>query len=307
MDWDNEYWSAGKLLLTSEYVVIDGAEALAIPSRFGQGLKVKHNDTGEVHWVSKTNENKVWLEVKLDANTLEVISSSDNDKGKKLSEILKAAKSLTTTSPTSGAIIETQLDFPQDWGLGSSSTLLCNIAKWLDIDAFALHFSVSKGSGYDIACGLSDQPITYQVNDQKASYQPVIFDSDFKENIYFIHLNQKQFSDQEVARYSELKSELDLPEATKIFTQLTHQMIEAQTLAEFESLIREHENLMSHILQRETIKESLFQMYAGGVIKSLGAWGGDFVMVTAKSRQDLDYFRHKGYCTIISFKDMIKQ
>ena len=76
-------------------------------------------------------------------------------------------------------------------------------------------------------------------------------------------------------------------------------------MSTFENLLVEHENLMSHVLQRDTIKESLFQMYAGGVIKSLGAWGGDFVMVTAKTPEDLNYFKEKGFKTILPWNEMI--
>lgn len=305
MDWDNSYWSAGKLLLTSEYLVIDGAEALAIPCRFGQDLKIKKTDTGEIQWLSKTNEGDIWLEVKLDATSLEIKTCNDQPKAKRLAEILSVAKELSDIFPTSGAVVETKLDFPQNWGLGSSSTLLCNIAKWLNIDAFQLHFAVTNGSGYDIACGLSDQPLLYEVKERSPEYRAIEFDPVFKENIYFIHLNQKQFSDKEVARYSELKQEIDLIDVCSSFTELTSKIIASSNLEDFETLVIKHENLMSYILQRETIRESLFQIYAGGVIKSLGAWGGDFVMVTARSRSDLDYFRHKGYCTIISYSDMI--
>ena len=35
------FYSNGKLLLTGEYVVLDGAKALAVPTRFGQNLIVK--------------------------------------------------------------------------------------------------------------------------------------------------------------------------------------------------------------------------------------------------------------------------
>lgn len=303
MDWDKTYWSAGKLLLTSEYVVIDGAEALAIPSRFGQSLKVNHNHSEVINWVSKTNEDQIWLSVEMDTRSLCILNSSDESKAERLCEILHAAKSMSSDFPVTGAAIETNLDFPQNWGLGSSSTLLCNIANWLNIDPFELHFAVSNGSGYDIACGISKTPLLYQVKDKNPKFRNVEFHPEFAENIFFIHLNRKQFSDQEVARYSELKTDIDLSEVTNTFSDLTQQILNATSLQEFEELIVEHENLMSHILQRETIRESLFQLYSGGVIKSLGAWGGDFVMVTARDKKDLEYFSNKGYDTIISFKD----
>ena len=51
-----------------------------------------------------------------------------------------------------------------------------------------------------------------------------------------------------------------------------------------------------------TIKEELFPDYNGS-IKSLGGWGGDFVMVTARENT-LTYFNEKGYDTILSYSEM---
>ena len=60
---------------------------------------------------------------------------------------------------------------------------------------------------------------------------------------------------------------------------------------------------MSNILELQTIKESLFPDF-DGVIKSLGAWGGDFVLVIARENPT-DYFKEKGFETIVSYQDMI--
>ena len=60
---------------------------------------------------------------------------------------------------------------------------------------------------------------------------------------------------------------------------------------------------MSIILETQTIKESLFPDF-NGVIKSLGAWGGDFVMAIATENPS-DYFILKGYQTIIPYDEMI--
>jgi hypothetical protein len=67
--------------------------------------------------------------------------------------------------------------------------------------------------------------------------------------------------------------------------------------------LEEHEAEMSNILEMQTIKESLFPDF-NGVIKSLGAWGGDFVMVIAKENPS-DYFKERGFKTIVSYTDMI--
>ncbi len=46
------FYSRGKLLLTGEYVVLDGALALALPTKFGQSLKVQPIDSQNIFWKS---------------------------------------------------------------------------------------------------------------------------------------------------------------------------------------------------------------------------------------------------------------
>ena len=42
-----EFYSNGKLLITGEYLVLDGAKAFALPTKFGQNLIVeKGNNQG---------------------------------------------------------------------------------------------------------------------------------------------------------------------------------------------------------------------------------------------------------------------
>lgn len=266
---------------------------------------MKETDTGRIEWTANNSNGKPWLEVTMDSSSLSVITSNDPFKAEKLSMILQAAQSMSKSFPKNGAIIETQLDFPNEWGLGSSSTLLCNISKWLSIDAFSLHFKVSNGSGYDIAVGMKSTPLIYAVKNQSPVIEKVRFLPDFREHIYFVYLNQKQISDQEVAAYNELKRELSLNAVAASFSRLTASLLETKSLEQFEQQLSHHENMMSHILQRDTVKESLFQMYQGGIVKSLGAWGGDFVMITAQSEGDLNYFIDKGYTTILKFDELI--
>ena len=47
-----EFYSNGKLLVTGEYVVLDGALALAIPTKFGQTMKVAPTTGNVIHWKS---------------------------------------------------------------------------------------------------------------------------------------------------------------------------------------------------------------------------------------------------------------
>ena len=49
--------SNGKLLLTGEYLVLDGAKALAVPTIFGQSLSLELIDEAKIIW-SSFDENK---------------------------------------------------------------------------------------------------------------------------------------------------------------------------------------------------------------------------------------------------------
>ena len=50
------FYSNGKLLLTGEYVVLDGANALAVPTKYGQNLVVEIINKPYIIWKS-FNEN----------------------------------------------------------------------------------------------------------------------------------------------------------------------------------------------------------------------------------------------------------
>ena len=50
---------------------------------------------------------------------------------------------------------------------------------------------------------------------------------------------------------------------------------------EFDALVREHERVISESLKMQRVKDKFFSDYWGEV-KSLGAWGGDFVLVTSR-------------------------
>ena len=54
---------------------------------------------------------------------------------------------------------------------------------------------------------------------------------------------------------------------------------------------------------QKPIKQKLFSDFPGG-IKSLGAWGGDFILATG-TKETMEYFKEKGYATVISFQDMV--
>jgi len=186
--------------------------------------------------------------------------------------------------------------------LGTSSTLINNIAQWLEIDAFVLLNNSFGGSGYDIACAQNDCAILYHLENGNPIVEKVTFEPEFIENLYFVYLDKKQSSKTAIASYNNKKQE-DLAENIIKIDLLTQEVLHSKTLQEFALPLEEHEAQMSNILKMHTIKESLFPDF-NGTIKSLGAWGGDFVLVIAKEIPT-DYFKERGFKTIVSYKDLI--
>ena len=56
------FYSNGKLLITGEYVVLDGAKALALPTKFGQSLVVKQGPKNQIKWTSFDSDKSIWFE-----------------------------------------------------------------------------------------------------------------------------------------------------------------------------------------------------------------------------------------------------
>jgi mevalonate kinase len=45
-----KFYSNGKFLITGEYLILDGAKSLAVPTKFGQELKIDSNDSKFIEW-----------------------------------------------------------------------------------------------------------------------------------------------------------------------------------------------------------------------------------------------------------------
>lgn len=299
------FYSNGKLLITGEYVVLDGAKALALPTKYGQSLIIEEGQNKTIHWKSFDADGSIWFEAEIPFSAIMEKEKFDADDTIKntLIEILHEAYLLTPhfILESEGYSIQTTLTFPKFWGLGTSSTLINNIAQWLAIDAYTLLKSSFGGSGYDIACAQNDSPIVYQLINEKPVAKPVAFHPDFSDKIHFVYLNKKQSSKTAIANY--YKKQGNITKLIPKINQITEAVIEADGPKEFAQELQKHEIELSNFLEMQTVKEALFDDF-DGVIKSLGAWGGDFVLVISKQDPTL-YFNGRGYKTVIPYKEMI--
>ncbi|MFT7251669.1 MAG: mevalonate kinase [Flavobacterium sp.] len=298
------YYSNGKLLLTGEYLVLNGAKSLAVPTKFGQDLEVIPSLGRKIIWKSYDADGSIWFE---DVISFEAIiaknSFIENEIKNTLVEILHHAYLLNPDfiENSEGYSIETKLTFPRLWGLGTSSTLINNIGQWLDIDAFELLKNSFGGSGYDIACAQTNQAIIYHLENDKPFFETVSFNPEFKEHIYFVYLNKKQSSKSAINNY--LNKQFSLDKVKTKIDKITAFVTETNDVSAFMVALDKHEILMSDVLEQLTVKESFFPDF-NGTVKSLGAWGGDFVMVVSKENPLL-YFAEKGYDTILKYEEMI--
>jgi mevalonate kinase len=301
------FYSNGKLLITGEYLVLDGAKAFALPTKFGQDLVVENGSSHEIQWKSYNFDEQLWYE---DVITFtEIINNVDSQIETVKSTLINILHEAYLLNPdfinnSEGYKISTHLTFPKNWGLGTSSTLLNNIAQWTKIDAFALLKNSFGGSGYDIACAQNNTPILYRLEQNLPIVEITDFNPDFTPNIHFVYLNKKQNSKTAIRAYYNNKNQ-NLAHNILDNNKITDAILNAKTLKEFAFNVEKHEIHLSAILEIKTIKEVAFPDF-NGVVKSLGAWGGDFVMVISKE-DPKDYFASKGYETILSYDEMILQ
>lgn len=305
------YYGHGKLLLSGEYFVMDGAQSLALPTTVGQSMRVKYRPSYQptLNWKSFDHSGKVWFESDYEFWHFQPIKVQENNPTQaQLSQVLNAVRAQNPhfLRDDVDVFVETKIEFPLEWGLGSSSTFLYNVAQWAYVSPFELLKKTIGGSGYDIACAQAMGPILFRKEDGKPQWETVSFNPGFKENLYFVYLGQKQNSSREVLKYKERM----IPGKEQIVNDLsllTREMLSARELQTFNKVIRTHEDIIAKALGYEKIRDLYFSDYWGEV-KSLGAWGGDFALVTSDRTpaETRDYFSEKGFSTLIPFGEIVR-
>jgi len=296
----------GKLLISAEYMVLYGSRALAVPLKKGQRLQTIRSEDRKLFAWNAYYEDDPWFSADFNPSTLGVVATTDQEKAGYLQTLLKACIQLDPAfqSELFDWDVETRLDFSPDWGLGSSATLTALVAEWADVNPLDLHFMVSEGSGFDVACAITDSAIIYSLLDDGPHYQPVLFNPPFADQLYFVWLGSKQPTAKHV---EEMAGQLSPdPEKIGYFSNLTRGMLEAGELYDFRILMEEHESKVSELISLDRVSETRFPGLLGSV-KSLGAWGGDFVMIATEQDPDAlyNYLDNLGFTTRFRYKDLI--
>lgn len=300
-------YAHGKLLLAGEYFVLDGATALAVPTNFGQGFDFSHktNNKFELIWSSFDHEHKKWFEGHFSTPDFCITGLSSFSLAASLRKIFLAAQTLGATFPKGTISIQSHLEFPREWGLGTSSTLVFAIADWLKINPYLLLANTFGGSGYDIACANNSTPILYQLKSKKPTWISTSFATPFQEKIGFVFLNRKQNSREGISTYR--KKEKASPQTIQAVSHLAKALTTQRQLGQFMEILDQLEEITGQHLGIPPIQQAQFSNFDGS-IKSLGAWGGDFIMAVSPKGRDYikDYFAKKGFSTFLDYKAMIK-
>jgi len=237
---------------------------------------------------------------------MNVLETSDETIAQKLVELLKVVRDLREgfLSPGYEYEITTQSTFNHAWGFGTSSALIANLAQWAQINPYDLFFSVSAGSGYDVAAALARGPIVYSAVNQRVLITPVRFFPAFRKNIWFVYLGNKQDTAESLDLFNRQveTSKQDI----EFVNGITRNILHANTLVDFMRFMHDQEIYLSRLLGKRPVKDEYFSDFIGEV-KSLGAWGGDFIMIASDQPEDYitSYFTGKGRKTIFSFEELV--
>lgn len=297
-----KYYSNGKILLTGEYLVLKGTKSLALPLNIGQLLQVQSENTSTIDWES-FDTSGLFFSAAFSAHDIEIIATNDPDKAIFIQKLLQAAKQLNSKflKGKTGYKLKSLLEFDLSYGLGSSSTLISNIAQWAQVDAFQLNQLISKGSGYDIACAKAKGPILYQLINQQPKWEAVHFYPSFINQLNLVYQNKKMPTESNIKSY--LESQAFDEKWINMGNKLTDNFLNCANLQEFQELLFKHETLIGQVIGQTPVQQQLFKDF-NGAVKSLGAWGGDFLLAASSDsfQEQQAYFKQKGFTTIIPLK-----
>ncbi len=299
------YYSHGKLLLSAEYAVLDGALALALPLKSGQKMVVTQGSTSGLFWGAQNPQGE-WFNARYDGD-LQLLESNNPQTALQLKNILLQALQLAQLSKSklSGLHIQTTLEFNPAWGWGSSSTLINNLALWLKTDPYQLLALTFGGSGYDIACASASGPLFYRLSTpQLPIVTPAPFSPPFIDRLWVVYLNRKQNSANAISSYN--KNKKVNPTILEEISHISHQMAQSTSEDNFMELMSRHEILIKKITGLKTVKDRLFPDFKGAM-KSLGAWGGDFILCLSYQKKSdiVNFFQTKGHHTLFSLNEII--
>ena len=276
-------------MLCGEYAVTIGVEALALPVSLGQWMYVWEFDSpgggDRLIWEAKEKDGSTWLNesfaLPLETMEAETEKSSERDRSR---EVLHSMLSMVAEGfwkPGKSYRIETQLEFDCSSGLGSSSTMVANFARFAGLDAQKVQQKVLGGSGYDVAVAELGKGLVFWKNAEVANWDAWKLSADLTSKWKIVFLGKKQNSRNALA---DVKGKLMEIEKDDFLMHQLQQVCAAVKMANqvpmLEAGLEMWQAILAMSLGLETPYQHFkFQPTKGGLCKWLGAWGGDMLLI----------------------------
>ncbi len=277
------FYAPGKILLCGEYAVTIGVEALAVPVSLGQWMHVWEFDSPggqpRILWEAKDVAGVTWLNESFSL-PLEAVGTEERDERKTIHQLLALAPASTWKQGKSYRI-ETQLEFDRSSGLGSSSTMVSNFARFAHLDAQWVQQQLFGGSGYDVAIADVGKGLVFWKDEEENHWGPWSISADLTRNWKVVFLGEKQNSRTSLAQVNERLQDIQTDEF--MFHQL-QQVAGAVKMAQQVSMVEAGLEMWQALLSMGLGLSTPYQHFGlqpvkGGLCKWLGAWGGDMLLV----------------------------
>lgn len=293
--------------MTGEYLILKGATGLTVPLVKGQSLTVEKTPQIKLRWESREHGN-TWFYLETENSLFEILDTNNPESANFIISVLNAARKLNPSflKGQQGVSVVADMEFDRNWGWGSSSSIIANVAEWSKTNAFELHSQVSAGSGYDVVSALADGPLMFSRNKSNYTTEEAEMSNSVTGSVYFVYQGRKQDSQKSVKGFLQKKKSYRVEINT--ISELSRHIANCKDPKDLGYYVKEHEQVMSGVLKQPTLRETRFADLDGEV-KSLGAWGGDFAMIVwYQDQQDLmKYLTTKNIDIFFRYDEIVKQ
>lgn len=297
-------YSSGKLILMGEYAVLHGMDALCIPLKAGQTMMVDSSNDDHIHWSWKYKD-RYLADFTLHKESLEVLTCRHGDPSWVIRLINHIRSKSEDFLKNRGRIIRFDNQFPPEWGLGSSSATISSVCRYAGVDPFHINEILTGGSGADIAAATANQWFIYRKAQPPVSWS-LPFPFRLAHHVWFVYSGSKQATASHIQEVKNTRNTFNISLLPHV-NWLVYRFITASALPELSFIVQEHESVISQLILKDPVGADFPDF--PGKIKSLGAWGGDFLM--AVSQQDeafvKNYFATRGYPEVFSWEYFINE
>jgi len=304
MQYTFHYHSNGSFLLTGEYLVSQGSQAIVLPLKKGQSLVVKPIQEDLLVWESIYDEETLFTAV-FSTDQIDIIESTDGEEALFVRTVLRTAMDhLASLASLPGYSIQAVHNYPFHLDPGTRPALIAGVAAWFNINPFRLCRAIMQDSGYSIAGARSSQPILYEVVDASPDYKQIALNLSFTDNIYFVYTGgDKGLSGER----EKIERAGNIPQLISKIREINKNIIQSGSLEDFEQALLEYEQLLSGVLDEKSYQERLFGGFSG-VIKPLTSKSSEFLLVTWKGTMDelREYFAGYNLLTLFHWDELIK-